>query len=419
MVKDRLRRNYYWIIAAVVLLQLGICGGADNNLSALHMVPVTAHLQITRSVYALGFSLRSVISMIVSFFSGALFRRFGYKKVTLVTLLLYAVGYGMLSRMESTGTYFVALALLGVACTFACTIGASCIIGSWFHRHRGTVLGVVTAATGIGGSVLCIFQTDLMQSYSWRSSYLLCGICAMVMLFVVGLTVRDNPGDMGLVPYGDNAPAQNKKHRMPEEIPEGKDMKALYRTPAFYLMFACTFLSALAVYMVFTVIVPYLTDSGFSDSQAGGLQSLMLLLLSGVKALAGILCDRIGAKKVTLGCIVFCTVGICLLALGTSYGAAATAVVLYTVSLPLTTVLIPLLALPLFGYRAQIQYTGIFIAACSGGNMLGSLLTNLIYDTQSSYRPAFYLAAGICVLTFGLYLLLYRLIAKTGTTNGA
>ena len=174
--KTWLHKNYYWLIVAVVLLQMAICGGTANNLSSLHVIPVTEYLGISRSQYALGFSLRAVLATVTALVSGFVYRRFGYKKTTLFALLLYVIGHTMLSFMEHTGTFIAALAILGLGNTFCSTAGATYIISKWFRRKRGTVLGLVTASTGIGGSVLCIFQTQLMESYSWRASYLLCGI---------------------------------------------------------------------------------------------------------------------------------------------------------------------------------------------------------------------------------------------------
>ena len=49
----QLKKNYHWIIAAVGLLQLLIYGGAVNNFSAYHMIPVCEALDLSRTAFSL------------------------------------------------------------------------------------------------------------------------------------------------------------------------------------------------------------------------------------------------------------------------------------------------------------------------------------------------------------------------------
>ena len=418
--KAWLHKHYHWLVACVVLLQLGICGGTDNNLSGLHLIPVTEFLGISRTQYALAFSIRSSIAMVATFYSGMVLRRFGYRKVVLCAGFLYVAGYCLLATMTNGFMLMAGLALLGTGATFCGTSGASYIINAWFRKHRGTVLGLVTAATGIGGSLLCLGQTWAMDTYSWRGSYVLCIMFLLVIFLLMVSTIRNTPQEIGLTPYGQDAPVQEKrKHRMPATIIEGRSMKALWRSPSFYLMLLCTFLSGTGVYLVFSVIVPYLTDCGFSTTQAAGLQSAMLLILSGGKLLSGWLSDRIGPQRVNWGCAVLGVLGMLAFTVADNMLLATLAVVLYTFSLPMVTTLIPLLALPLFGYRAQTQYTGILLSVTYVATTLSSLITNGIYDAVGSYRPAFYLAAGLGAGVLVLYPVLYGLSRKEFAAESA
>ena len=45
-----IKKNYHWIIAAIALVQLLIYGGAVNNYSGYHMIPVTEALGISRLI---------------------------------------------------------------------------------------------------------------------------------------------------------------------------------------------------------------------------------------------------------------------------------------------------------------------------------------------------------------------------------
>ena len=61
-----IKKNYHWIIAAMALLQLLIYGGAVNNFTGYHMVPVSEALDISRTAFSLANSLRATMGVVSS-----------------------------------------------------------------------------------------------------------------------------------------------------------------------------------------------------------------------------------------------------------------------------------------------------------------------------------------------------------------
>lgn len=403
--------HYHWIIAAVTLLMLFIYGGAANNFSSLHIKPVSEALGISRTTFSLIFSIKSIMSMFASYFSGAILKKFGFRVTASTFLFIATCGYIALTLMNSYWVCVVVCFAMGAATSFCGTTGATIIISTWFHRHRGTVLGFVSAATGLGGSVMCIAQSAAMEKFTWRGSFAFCAICCGIIAVLVFTILRNKPQDMGLEAYGEGEEITAKKKKISTRAFAGMDMKTLHRSPSFYLMVLCTFLSCLAVYLAFNTILPFLTDCGYEPAKAASLQSTMMLLFTGTKLLVGFFTDRIGAEKVNSTCVAFGAISLFLLAASQSYGLASVSVVLYTIAIPLVTITVPLLAFSLFGYKAQGQYTGVFISVIYAASFLSSPLSNLIHDTVGSYRPAYYLAAALLAIDFVLYLILYK-VAK-------
>lgn len=406
--KKRLFDNYHWIIAAITLLMLFIYGGAANNFSSLHIIPVSEALGISRTTFSLIYSIKSIMSMLASYFSGAILKKFGFRATSSTFLLIAAVSYLALSLMNSYWIFVVCAFAMGAATSFCGTTGATIIISTWFHRHRGTVLGFVSAATGLGGSVMCIAQSAAMERFTWRGSFAFCAIACGIIFILVFFILRDKPSDMGLEAYGEGEEITGKKKRISQRAFPGMDMKTLHRSPSFYLMVVCTFLSCLGVYLAFNTVLPFLKDCGYSDAKAASLQSTMMLLFTGTKLLVGFFTDHIGAEKVNTTCVLFGAGSLFLLAASKTFAVASVAVVLYTVSIPLVTITVPLLAFSLFGYKAQGQYTGVFISVIYAASFLSSPLSNLIHDTMGSYRPAYYLAAALLAVDLVLYLILYK-----------
>lgn len=401
-------RNYHWVVAVVLGLMLFIHGGSQNNFVSLHLVPISEHLNISRGDFSLVFSIKGIVAMIITFFSGFIIAKYGVRITATVGLLLAASSYFILANVQNTWMLALGSILMGLSYGFCTTSAAVAVVRLWFHRYEGTVLGVVTAATGIGGSVLSIIQTAAMEAGSFRTSLSLCAGLLLGLAVLVALLVRNRPEDMGLMPLGEGE--QIKRRPKAEQVSfMGLTMKELWRQPAFLLMLFCTVLSSFSLYMAFNVVRNFLMDCNFSVAQSTGLYSAMMLMLTGTKLLSGILCDKLGARKVNIICIAFGTAGLALLALTQNFAMAVVAVVLYTVSLPILTLMGPLVASNLFGYRAYTQYTGVLVSAVSLANLSGSYVTNLIYDVSRSYRPSFLLAAAMSVAAGILFLILYRM----------
>ena len=401
--------HYHWIVAVVLLMMVFIHGGAANNFSSLHLIPITEHLNIARADFALAYSIKNIASMAATFFSGFIIAKWGSRITAPLGLMLMGVSNLIVANVTSLPMLMAGCLLLGLSYGFCTTAAAVAVIRLWFHRHEGTVLGLVTAASGIGGSVLSILQTAAMEAGSFRDSLNLCAGLAFAMMVLVALLLRNRPEDIGLLPLGEG----ERRRKRPVSVGfAGLSMKELWKQPVFYLLLFCVMLSAFSLYLSFNVVLNFFKDCKFSTAQATGLYSAMMLLLTVTKFLAGACCDRIGAKKTNLVCVACGVVSLLLLTFTKNFAMAVTAMVIYAVALPLLTLMGPLIAGELLGYRAKAQYAGILVSSVSLANLFGNYLTNLIYDNFGSYRPSFALASALSAVSFGLFLILYRMAGK-------
>ena len=406
-----LKKHYHWIIAVVLFLITIVRGGVANNLSGLHLIPVTEAMDISRAQYSLAGSASHVLAMLTTLFSGALILRYGHRMLLTVFLLFGAAAYGLMSTADNYYIWLIGYTLLGAANGICGEAGSTRIVSVWFHKHRGAVLGVISSASGLGGSIMCILQTAAIENHSYRASYILAGICLAVCGILALVFVRSHPAKMGLLPYGDGEKLNYKK-REHEDHWHGLSMKQMIRRPTFYMMLFGTLISCILPYLAFFVVVPHLRDRGFSATEASSIQSILMLCLTGAKILSGYLCDAIGARKVALICMAVDIVALVLLATVTSFTAALIAAVVFAMALPIVTIIIPLLASSLFGYQAQAEYNGIFIAMVSAASIVANPLSNAIFDKIGSYSPVFIAAAALTVPLMGMYLLMYRLADK-------
>lgn len=404
-----LKKHYHWIIAVVVFLMLAIDGGTINTLPGLHVVPVSEDMDISRAQFSLAISLKNLVAFTSTLLSGVLMVKFGFRTMATVGLFMSAGAYFFLSRTNSYLGLALGICAIGLSAGFCSMSGANRIISIWFHKNRGTVLGFVSAATGLGGSVMTMLQSAAIERSGWRASFLLAAILLATMAVVLFLLVRNQPQKIGLLPLGDGEIIAHKESKHHQQLFEGKSMQELLKTFPFYLMILCVFFGCLCVYMVSQVVLPYLQTRNLSFSQASSLYSILLLVMSGTKFLAGALCDSLGAKKVTLLCLGFNLLGILALLFARGYVACLAAVLIFSIGLPIVTVTIPLLGVSVFGYKAQAEYSGVFLSMTYAATIIAAPISNAIFDAVGSYAPAFWSAIGVTVLAALLHIVLFRL----------
>ena len=84
--------DYKWVILISCFLMEFICLGFCSSNPGLSTGAVTEALDIPRSLYAIGTSIRYIVQVVVALFFGPLIQRFGLKKL---------VGVGMFSLFGS------------------------------------------------------------------------------------------------------------------------------------------------------------------------------------------------------------------------------------------------------------------------------------------------------------------------------
>ena len=403
-----IKQHYHWIVLVIVFLQNIIYGGLGNS-ESVFVIPIVDALGCTRGSYSLATTTLAIVSAISAAVSGKLFSKFGYQKTSIAGLLINSVALAVQAFSQNLAMIAVSKALYGVGAGVLSTAGAVKVANSWFHKHRGLILGTLTMATGFGGSIMNVLLTAIIGATDWRIAKL-SAAAMLVAVAILFLAVRNEPSDMGLQPYGEGQ-APKKKEKFTDAW-HGKTAKELFRSPEFYLMCFCTLFSVISVRLAASVVVPYYQDVGFTAAEAAVFSSVCMMSLAGAKLVCGWLSDRIGPKWVTMICMLCMLLTHTLMMFSDGLAVAYCSMVLMGMALVMTTIVAPLLTMPLFGYRAYDGAVGIFLALISIANTVGSLAVNLLYDSCGSYKPAFRIAVVLDILLIGLYGLLFWLCAR-------
>ena len=407
-----LKKHYHWIIVFVMMLQTTVYGGLGNNFISIYIIPITEDLGISRGDFSLAVSIRSVVVFIAMIFSGPIFQKFGIKKPIIGGLIAICLGYTLLSICDTPVTISLASVVIGLGEAFIGATAASRVAKTWFHRHQGSIIGLITACTGLGGGVFSVVLSKIIEINGWRFSRLVSGASVFVTIVLAVLLLREKPADIGLSPYAEGYIPKKKVHHHEDAHWAGYTTQQLLRKPTFYLAIITFLFSGVSLYAAFNIIAPYFQDQGMSASDSAYLNGLMLIFLALFKFACGSLSDKIGAKSVCVICMVFSVISLWMLPIADTVVEATIAVLLYSVSLPMLMVMISLVTYPLFGYLSYNATLGIFQAMPTLGSVIAVPMANAVYDTMGSYIPVFHGAGLLSAIALGMLLLLYVLTQR-------
>ncbi|MFG2196312.1 MFS transporter [Streptomyces sp. NPDC048639] len=191
-----------WWVAAVSGLAI-VAAGAFTTMSGLLVGPLRAEFGWSRSTIGLAVSVNMALYGLTAPFAAALMDRFGMRRVVLGALTAVAAG-GVLTTAV-TRTWQLVLVwgvLVGLGTGSLAMAFAATVVGRWFVRRRGLVLGVLTAAGVVGQFVFLPVLSWTADHHGWRLAVLAPALAALVVMVLVRLLMRDHPADAGVPPYG-------------------------------------------------------------------------------------------------------------------------------------------------------------------------------------------------------------------------
>ena len=388
--------GYKWVIVALCFLTVMICLGFCSSPRSLFVGPMSEALGVDRSVYSFNDSLRYITTAVTNLFFGFLIVKFGEKKLMLMGILSL-IG-SSLCYVFANGVVLLYLGgiLLGFGFSFTTTTMVGYVIDKWSRNNKGTIMGLVLAANGIGGAIAIQIVSPIIESNREIPGYKLAYIVVAVILSVLAAVIalffrRKKESDSE---KEDNSGKSKKRGRSWIGIELSDARKKWY----FYAILAIMFFTGLSLQGISGIAPQHMKDVGMDPDTVKSVMSLGSLALALFKFGAGFAYDRLGLRTTVSVCTAASVLAmISLIAVNaTSVGTAVVYMILIHVALPLETVMIPIYSSDLFGDKSYGRILGLFVSMNTAGFAIGAPLTNLCYDLTGSYKTGFYI--GIVIM---------------------
>ncbi len=392
----------YWIVVATF-----VCAFMDSAAGyyafSLFVRPLEAAFGWSRGEIMVGWTARYLGVGLVSPFIGRLVDRYGARRVIAIGAIVAGFGFVFLSQMQNIWYFYIGWIIIGIAMAATGLIPASAVVSSWFTKRRGTALGIMGVGFGAGGVLSPLIGGYLIPTFGWRISYLALAPLMWVLFPLALLVIKTKPADMGLYPYGVEAPeavAEDKAKALPSTS-KGASLKMALATSGFWLIAVSFLLGSFGETGVTQSQVPYLEDIGFPAAIAAATLAVVGIVSAIGKFIFGWLCDRIApkyARTIGLGSLIAATSILVNVRLASppallwlyaaikGFGAGSW---LPTVSMLISTT---------FGLASYGVILGMVAFAQSIGNGAGPLFAAYMYDVTGSYYWAFIIIIALVVV---------------------
>ena len=349
-----------------------------------------------RGATAAAFSISSIVQGAFSPMVGILVDRVGPRRVMLGGACLLGGACVLASRIDSLWSLYLVTGVLAAAGVCAVSwIPSGALIARWFTERRGSMMGLAFSGMGAGVLVIGPLAQWLIIGYGWRAAYLVLGLGTLIVLVpLVSLGVREAP--MVAAPGRGDVSGPT-----PRPTDAGREVGDALRTRVFWALFFAYLCTPLAVFSVVTHQVAFAVDHGFPRLFVAGIFGLTGLLSTVGRIVFGVAADRIGrttSATISYGCTAVGT--LCLLGLEVwpHAGALYAYALFFGLGFGARGPIITAMASQLFpGRRFGVIYGMLSVGNGIGGG-IAPWFGGVVHDLTGSYRIAFLIAVGFCVL---------------------
>jgi len=408
--RQRLGHNYVFLVVAVIFLALMVSAGLRATPGVL-ILPLESAFGWDRASISLAAAIGIFLYGLIGPFSAALMLRFGIRRTVLSALALMAASSAASALMTSRWQLVLCWGVLSGLSTgcVAVVLGAT-IVNRWFVKHRGVVMGAMTASAATGTLIFLPGLAAIAQHHGWRPVVLTVAASAAALIPLVWWLLPERPADIGLTRYGaSGTEAQTASTGNPLGAALGALAVAVRRRDFWYL-FATFFICGFTTNgLIGTHLIALCGDHGIAEVRAAGLLAMMGVFdLVGTTA-SGWLTDRVDPRKLLF--IYYSLRGAALVYLpfsNFSFVSLSMFAVIYGLDWIATVPPTLRLTTEAFGETAAAMVFGWILAGHQLGAACAAFMAGYLRTLQGDYVDAFVLAGATGMIAAALALLIGR-----------
>lgn len=404
---------YGWYIVGVALVAQFVAVGTQTYASTVFLKPMTLDLGWTRSEFSAVQTVSTVVMGIVGFAIGAMIDRRGPRPLMLVGGVICGGALVATSQVHELWQFYLAR---GVAQTVGNALLGNLVvnvtISKWFIARRGMAVAIASSGVSLGGVLMTPIVSHVVGAWGWRDAWIALGVMVWVLIIPSAMIMRRAPEDFGLHPDGLEPEAAAALSATKKKLSSVSEIQwtrpEAIRTATIWLIILAYGIANIGIGALLLHLVPFLTDHGWSRSEAAWLYSVTAWVALVSKPMWGVLMDRVHPRYLSAFGFVVSAIGVLAILGAVHVGsslAVAAAMALWGLGIGGTIPLQETVWANYFGrtHLGRIRSVAMPFSIIFGAG--GPLLAGGLYDRSGSYTLAFSLFAMFWVIGFFLILL--------------
>lgn len=382
--------KYKFIILGCSFCIFFVMLGMINSPSGLFIVPVCEEFGFSRSSFSFTLSLCTIGGMLINIFYGKIYNRFGLRKMICTGFISGIIGFLILWQAASLPAFYLGGALAGLAFGFNSTTTIALLINGWFTKKQGTILGICSAGSGLGGFIFSSLFVDIIATDGYRMAYLLTAICIAVLAIPIFLFVKENPTARTTNTPGHKIGGAGYFSGFKQLLAENTKARKI---------FISAFCLGLIIHATMIITPAHLENNGIDSVTAGTIYSAILFVMGATKIAMGWVNDRFGTNRAMAICIGCFLTGGLIMIFADNTAMAWLAAMIFGLSVSTESVMVPMVVKRILDEKQYSKYLGLYMAAVNAGITAGVPVANYSFDLFGSYVPVMilYLAIGTAV----------------------
>ena len=331
-------------------------------------------------------------------FLGWVCDKYGVRRIAIISMGLFALGFAMMSRLNGSLWQYYATALaFGVVGVGTLPITWTRAINGAFDKNRGLALGLALMGTGGTGFIAPKLANWGIENYGWENAYLiLAALPGLIGLPIVFLLFKEK------------ANSETQSGPNPKNL-TGVTFGTALKDYRFWLIAIGFMIISFGIGGSIQNLFPYFTGAGFNPGQAAGFLSVIGLSVIVGRLSTGFFLDRFWGPGVAAILMALPAISCFLLSSGNpTIFIAYFATVLIGFAAGAEFDIIAFLASRYFGLKNYSKIYSFLYAAFAIGAAVAPGLYGYTYDSLGSYNVVFLISAGLFLLGSVMLLFLGR-----------
>ena len=380
MKMPRIYRGWWVVSAPFLAAALGT--GAGQYGFGIFIEPLEETFGWSRAQISASLSFTAVGSLLAPFL-GWVIDRYGAKPVIAISLAMVAVSF-LVRPMMTELWHWYALSLLQYAgYTGAAMLPAGKLVGIWFRRTRGRVMGLTAMGNNFGGLVMPPVMGWMLLMLSWEATYVGLGVMSALLVVYTMVLVKDFPSRGDTDAESVESGVESVSHVT------GRSVSEALRDRTFYAITLAVTLGTFTYSAIIPQIIPHLLDGGATLAVASLVLSMYAIAGMVGKFLMGLLAERITSRYALMANFVGQSVFLVAMIWADNPIVMWTAVPLLGIFNGAFGALFQLVVQDAFGIRYFGSIMGLINFATLVSFFFGPILAGVTYDMTGSYTFAF------------------------------